>query len=124
MKQWSVSDVKYYKERVLYWKRRLGLHDWDIVVKIKDAHEDSVGAFCVADHEARLAEISLCPILRGDSTRPNNRQTLDQWALHELLHVLLTELRWYTVHTEKEKVTALEHQLIRTIENLILGDDR
>lgn len=124
MKRWSNADFKFFKDRVMYWRRAFGLLDWDIVVKLADMKEDDIGAACMAGHDNRLAEIVLCSKLSPDASRPNNRVTLNQWALHEVLHVLLTEYRYYTVHTEKEKVGALEHQIIRSIENALLGDDR
>jgi hypothetical protein len=124
MKRWSNAEFKFFKDRVMHWKRAFGLSDWDIVVKFADLKQDSIGAAATACHEARLAEILLNLPKNADSSRPNDRVTLDQWALHEVLHVLFTEFRWYTVHTEKEKITALEHAVIRSLENAILGDDR
>lgn len=120
----SQKDFKYYKDRVNHWKRVFGLNDWDIVVKMVDLKEEGVGAFARADHVSRLAEIGLTQKLDPDACRPYNNTTLDQWALHEVLHVFFTEMRWYTVHNEKEKIESIEHGMIRTLENIILGDDR
>ena len=124
MKRWSNADFKYFKDRVMHWRRAFGLTDWDVVVKMGEMRETDIGAAVRAAHDSRLAEVILCAAMNEEASRPNNRETLDLWALHEVLHILMTEYRWYTVHTEKEKVDALEHQVIRAIENVLLGDDR
>ena len=120
----SKKDFKFFKDRVNHWKRVFGLSDWDIVVKLTDLKEEGVGAYARADHESRLAEIGLTLKLDPQACRPYDKTTLDQWALHEVLHVFFTEMRYYTVHTEKEVISALEHSMIRKLENIILGDDR
>ena len=124
MKEMSKKDFKFFKDRVNHWKRVFGLSDWDIVVKLTDLKEEGVGAYARADHESRLAEIGLTLKLDPQACRPYDKTTLDQWALHEVLHVFFTEMRYYTVHTEKEVISALEHSMIRKLENIILGDDR
>jgi hypothetical protein len=121
--QYNEKDFQYFKKRVMHWRLRLGLMDWDVVCKFASFSPD-VGADCCADHISRMAEIRLNSALSADGMRPVNNATLDQWALHECLHVLLAEYRWFTVHTEDKKLTAVEHGVIRAIENLLLGEDR
>lgn len=121
--KWTQKDFKHFKARVLYWRRALGLLDWDFVVSFKEI-DDHIGAWAQYDIHNRLVDIALNSRATDNAARPYDHSTLELWALHETLHVLLADMSYHMVHTDNKKTDSIEHQVIRCLENLILGDDK
>lgn len=72
---------------VEYWKKRLGLHSWDITAEFcrrKDIHDEAVAAACIQEQLER-AKISLSRI----EDREDSEDPIELDLLHELVHVRL-----------------------------------
>lgn len=112
------EDIEYFYERVVYHQCRLNLLNWRIEVK-RQPSKKKLYAEVGMSWEDRLALITL----GGDwGDLEVNKYTLDDVALHEVLHVFL---KTYQVACSSRKdpiINSEEHALIAVLERLLHED--
>lgn len=118
--QLAPEDADTFEGYVRDWQARLGLQDWRVVRSIKPARRSVMAEVVTLDLSARLASYRLG--LDFGSTEVN-AHSLEQAAVHELLHVLLHELieaakQWG--ETPDALFEGIEHRVINTLERLLV----
>lgn len=114
----TAKDFAVFKSACEEWVTQIGLHDWTLFYE----HQTCDGGFawCDASFEGRTATVGLS--VEWKDTKPTPER-LRRSALHEMLHLLLWELRHLInsrVCTE-HMIEAAEHAAIRRLERLLLG---
>jgi hypothetical protein len=111
----SPEQMALFDDRVLYWQERLGLNDWRVKrSKRRTAAMSDMKIY----HPDRLASYSI-----GDfGPHEITDQLIDSTACHEMLHLLLAELKHMTVESEDHDLRmAAEHRVVITLEKLLTG---
>lgn len=99
------------------WQERLGLQDWRVVISDKPTR--NAAELYRVDLEARTAVIRLG---RDFGAEPVDDATLEDTAVHELLHLLLHELKEFTADPtakDADRMSA-EHRVVHTLVNLLV----
>ena len=90
MRKTTKQEYRIFKREVEYWIDRLGLHCWDVIVRMGEIYQAPKGtiAQCDSDADAFFATISLCDhVPSGDLFCPK------ETAKHEVFHLLLSPLK-------------------------------
>lgn len=101
------------------WQRKLGLMDWRIT-QSPDTTKPNVMAFIdTFDWVQRQAKATLN---RRWKSTPITKHTLEQTAVHELLHVMLHELveKAQTPGVHADELASVEHSIINRLELLLV----
>jgi hypothetical protein len=112
------EDVKVFAQSVKKWQQVLSLCDWRIEKGSKPAKEAM--ASVEFNQTARLATYRL-----GDfGAEKITQESLDQTALHELLHVFLHDLLMVATDPKSsdEDIEMQEHRVINLLEKLLSRD--
>ena len=111
----SAEQLALFDDRIAYWQERLGLNDWRVKrskrrtsnmaeVKIEVVHR--IASYAVGDFGPH--EIT--------------DQVIDGTACHEMLHLLLAELKHITTESEDHDLRmAAEHRVVITLERILTG---
>ena len=100
---------------MLKWQHKLGLHGWRVERSQRRA-KDALAAVSVS-----LADRLACygtGEWKGTEPTPAN---LEATACHELLHVLLHELKCVVGNSNEELAMGIEHSIVNTLEKLLLS---
>lgn len=102
---------------VTFWADVLGLGDWRITLSTKHPPKGSLADVMHMDLEQRAASIRLA---RDFDTEPVIERTLSDTALHEVLHILLHELKEF-VRTDmsEDDILSAEHRVVNTLERVL-----
>ena len=112
------EDVQVFAQSVKKWQQVLNLGDWRIEKGNKAAKEAM--ASVEFNQNARLATYRL-----GDfGAEKITQESLDQTALHELLHVFLHDLLMVATDPKSsdEDIEMQEHRVINLLEKLLSRD--
>jgi len=112
------QDALFFAQCVKKWQTILNLQDWRIERGLKPAKQAM--ASVEFDDAARLATYRL-----GDfGAEKITPQSLDQTALHELLHVFLHDLLLVTANSNSsdEELQKQEHRVINLLERMLSKD--
>jgi hypothetical protein len=112
------QDALFFAQCVKKWQTILNLQDWRIERGLKPAKQAM--ASVEFDDAARLATYRL-----GDfGAEKITPQSLDQTALHELLHVFLHDLLLVTANpnSSDEELQKQEHRVINLLERMLSKD--
>ena len=112
------EDTKLFAQSVRKWQQVLNLGDWRIEKGSKAAKEAM--ASVEFNQNARLATYRL-----GDfGAEKITQESLDQTALHELLHVFLHDLMTVAQDpkSSQDEVEMQEHRVINLLEKLLSRD--
>jgi hypothetical protein len=112
------QDALFFAQCVKKWQAILNLQDWRIERGLKPAKQAM--ASVEFDDAARLATYRLGDF-GGEEITP---KSLDQTALHELLHVFLHDLLLVTSNpnSSDEELQKQEHRVINLLERLLSKD--
>jgi hypothetical protein len=117
----SKADFKYFKARCEYWIDYLGINDWNV----NYAHTEKIDARAVFDPMNAGSvgrECYLALAIEWVKDLPINKESLNQTALHEVVHLLLGEFsciaesRFIT----KDELHAAEHALVNRIIKVLI----
>lgn len=111
------ADRKRYHKFLSLWRVKFGLVDWRFGLSEKPAQRAAM-ADVKPFIEDRLATFRL-----GDfRNQPVNDYTLESAAVHEWLHVLLTELISVCRNpdTPEESIRSVEHRVVNVLEELLV----
>ena len=114
----TIEDAKLFAQSVRKWQQVLSLGDWRIEKGTKPAK--SAMASVEFNTQARLATYRL-----GDfGAEKITPESLDQTALHELLHVFLHDLMTVAQDpkSSQDEVEMQEHRVINLLEKLLSKD--
>lgn len=108
-----------FKNDCLAWQKKLGLTNWVIYFyhkKIEDSYANTAWHMSSA-----AATINLSTV--WDEGRLYSEKELDRLALHEVLHVLLAQLiaEAEDRFSNQTALNIAEHNIIRTLENVLVG---
>ena len=115
----TAEDAELFAQSVRKWQQVLNLSDWRIEKGIKPAKQAM--ASVEFDDEARLATYRL-----GDfGSEKITPRSLDQTALHELLHVFLHDLMTAAQDpkSSENELEKEEHRVINLLERLLSSKD-
>jgi len=112
------QDAELFAQSIKKWQQILSLGDW----RIEKGSKPAKGAMASVEFNdtARLATYRLGDF-GSEKITPNS---LDQTALHELLHVFLHDLMTVAQDPKSstEEVEMQEHRVINLLENLLTKD--
>jgi hypothetical protein len=102
-----------FDSRIAYWQDALGLKDWRVE---RSKRRTNSMADVKLSFGARLASYTT-----GDfGSAPITPESINETALHEMLHVLLAELLHLTGKTnDAELLEAAEHRVVNVLEKLL-----
>ena len=86
------GDIKTWTDECTHWQEELSLWDWDIGTGMIPIDEDIAGC-AVMQTTARVAEIIFNVNCLEDLTADEKKREFKDTAVHEMIHVLLAELR-------------------------------
>jgi hypothetical protein len=112
------QDAALFAQSVKKWQKVLNLGDWRIEKGLKPAK--NAMASVEFNEPARLATYRL-----GDfGAERVTPQSLDQTALHELLHVFLHDLMTVAQDpkSSQEEIEVQEHRVVNLLEKLLIKD--
>jgi hypothetical protein len=112
------ADVAEYWRHLKAWQIKLGLQDWRIVYSPIPAKK----AMAEMDKWDWLQRQVTARVGRDWKSSPINSATLEQTAVHELLHVLLYELvqEAKNPHATEDDLGSKEHRVINALEQLLV----
>jgi len=112
------QDATLFAQSVKKWQKILNLGDWRIEKGLKPAK--NAMASVEFNEGARLATYRL-----GDfGAEKITQESLDQTALHELLHVFLHDLMTVAQDpkSSQEEIEVQEHRVVNLLEKLLIKD--
>ena len=112
------QDAALFAQSVKKWQKILNLGDWRIEKGLKPAK--NAMASVEFNEPARLATYRL-----GDfGAEKITQESLDQTALHELLHVFLHDLMTAAQDpkSSQEEIEVQEHRVVNLLEKLLIKD--
>ena len=112
------QDAALFAQSVKKWQKILNLGDWRIEKGLKPAK--NAMASVEFNEGARLATYRL-----GDfGAEKITQESLDQTALHELLHVFLHDLMTVAQDpkSSQEEIEVQEHRVVNLLEKLLIKD--
>ena len=112
----SKADFEAFKKTVVYWQNKLGLTDWKLYLS-HDTVENTL-AWVRRDNEGRCASIGLSVNWEHQKV---SRKLINECALHEVLHILLANLRYagQQRQTTETDFSIAEHEIIRRLEKVL-----
>jgi hypothetical protein len=112
------QDAALFAQSIKKWQKILNLGDWRIEKGLKPAK--NAMASVEFNEPARLATYRL-----GDfGAEKITQESLDQTALHELLHVFLHDLMTAAQDpkSSQEEIEVQEHRVVNLLEKLLIKD--
>jgi hypothetical protein len=118
-KKLTAKQLQSFDGYVTKWQTKLGLLDWD-VYRSSEAPPPAAMADVDADILSHMARLRVGDWGGAEPTPASIEAT----ALHELLHILLAEMRYACSHHSKDwnLVMGAEHRAINTLTRLLLKD--
>lgn len=118
MNQLTPDDVAKFGELLRAWQGKLGLQDWRIVLSPLPAKK-SMAEMDKWDWPQRQVT---CRVGLDWKSTPVTDGTIEQTAVHELLHVLLYPLieAARNPHTDEGELRSIEHGIINLMERLLV----
>lgn len=113
------EDGEKFDAYVRKWQGLLNLNDWRIVKSSRSASKGAMAEVTKRDLKGRLAVYRLGVDF---GATPVDEGSLEQTAVHELLHVFLYELLEYAKDpkTTEEDLEGLEHRVVNVLERLLV----
>jgi len=109
------EQIDYFFDKVSYHQVRLNLQDWRIENSGKFASRGNMADVLVSS-EDKLAVVSI----GGDwGSMPINDKTLNETALHEVLHVFLRTLVDACASRDEKMMAGAEHSIVVVLEKLL-----
>jgi len=114
----SINKFNVFKKEVLKWVQLLGLTQYDVHTKHEQL-DDTMGQ-CSYSNQAKWALISLAK--ETESTVPITEDLVKKIARHEVLELLLSNLRDAACNRNKteDEVDAVIHEVIQTLLNTVI----
>lgn len=109
------EQIDYFFSRVSYHQVRLNLQDWRMENSGKFASKGSL-ADVICSPEDKLAVVS---IGSDWASMPINEKTLNETALHEVLHVFLRTLIEACLSRDDKVMAGAEHSVVVVLEKLL-----
>ena len=111
------AEERYFEARVKHWQKALGLLDWRVNAYMQKL--DDRAAECEQWFEAHGAHIRL----NTEQEHRPSKQHLDRVALHEVCHLLLSDMKGliYSRTVTENQANTIEHGIIRRLENALCG---
>lgn len=110
------KQFEYFQKIFRHWQTVFSLNDWESSFYHENIGEtdEELGAGVVCDMEARMVDV----YLYIDSPIPINNALIEKFANHEVLELLLYELRslCFEPGVSKERVTSVVHGVIHSIQ--------
>lgn len=109
------KQFKYFKARVKYWQKKIGLISWRIDCFHKDL-EDAYGT-CYTDYIGQAASVTLTKYTED----PMTQAQIEETALHEVLEILMSpclSMAKSRVWDEMDYIKQ-HHIVIRTVTEII-----
>lgn len=102
------------------WQDALNLNDWRIQPSAKPANKANMAEVFKIDLEARLATYRIGEDFGGT---PVTADSIEDTALHEVLHVFLHELLEFAKApgANPADITSAEHRVIQTLVRVLVG---
>jgi hypothetical protein len=109
-------EFEVFKSECFRWVKRLGLSDWKLHFAFEEVENGL--ASINTDFEGKIARVSLNPF---QERVPKREVNVKSSARHEMLHLLLSELRWMNSRRfiTDNSWEAAEHAVIRRLENAL-----
>lgn len=116
------EDALAFESYIRSWQSRLGLQDWRIVMSPHPA-KGAMAEMTKWDWKQRQVTCRLGPDWKATPVTPHS---LEQTAVHELLHVLLYELveSAKNPHVTQDDLMSIEHRVVNTLEGLLVPERR
>lgn len=110
------ADADKFQAYMEFWQDKLGMMDWRIIRSTK--RSTNMAEVHKRDVEARLA----CYRIGAHfGTDPVNDYTLESTAVHEMLHIFLTELiELAKSGVDAKQLMSAEHRVVHTLERLLV----
>lgn len=126
MQKTSSKNFKYFKGRVLYYIKELGLLDYEVFFDHESIEPGDTLYGADAGLRIHLGNRQATFVLDKEWSIPVNNNSLSKAAFHEVVHLLIYE--FYVVSTERgdiasRRLAAAEHALIRRLENFMFRRD-
>ena len=117
------DPFKYYKERTEHWINHFGLYNWDVNVHEDEDEYDGNLACTMSNIDNKRADIYLC-VDWGDTEM--TRHELDKVAFHEVLEVMLAEIRHLAGRRDIrfEEIDGAIHSIIRILTATIFEEKK
>lgn len=114
------DDALEFERYIRAWQVRLGLQDWRIVMSPKPAR----GSMAEMDKWDWAQRQVSCRFGNNWKATPVTPHSLEQTAVHELLHVLLYELIEVAKNTSgsPDDLMAAQHRVINVLEGLLVPE--
>lgn len=116
----TATDFTYFKKQCEKWICKFGLTDWEVAFDHTDCNDGTL-ASCSANTEGqKIATLSL------EKDWPNdvvNKESLSRTALHEVLHLLFSDLTCLCgkrFGITEYMLNQLEHSLLNRLEAVLL----
>ena len=112
------EDKETFDNYVRLWQERLGLHGWKFQRAVKATNKNHAANVLIS-YTDRLADYS---IGNDFGANPVNPESLETYALHEVLHVFLCELVDQSEYNiEGDALKSAEHRVIHTLVPLLIN---
>lgn len=118
----SKSEFKAFQSGVIFWMDRLGLYGWNYSVE-QSPCDDGVIASVFYENTTKKAKFVLTNKCCGELLADED---MERTALHEVLHLLLSDFCWSAAKTQDEfsdSVLAYEHDVINRLLKVIPAEE-
>ena len=113
------EQIEYFYKRVSYHQVKLNLQDWRI-----ENSGGTAGKGCLADVSVSPSDkLALISIGKDWGTFPITEKTLNETALHEVLHVFLRTLVDAAASRDESLIDGAEHSVVVVLEKLLSGSN-
>jgi hypothetical protein len=112
------KDFRKFNNRIVYWINKLGITGWRVETK----HEqigDGVNAQCIYNMTSRNVLFRLTKNTEGDY---GFEVDLDNLALHEVLHLLVSDLVYAAGKDDEGLLVSVEHSLLHKLMAVLKED--
>jgi hypothetical protein len=112
------KKFRYFVKRCEYWRKFFGLYGWKIYYFLEEDPEGACFAWITSNCRTRIASISLNTIWED---RTPTKDALNNTALHEILHLLLSKMQELGLDRfiNKGDLQEAAEETIRVLENAI-----
>jgi len=112
------KDFYLFKRCCVEWVCKLGIKEWSIHY----SQEDLPNEYAITRWDLSGGVATIVLGVYWDDLRPKTNETINRLALHEVLHLLVAPLtnQAFERFTTEETMNAVEHQLIRRLENIVV----
>jgi len=116
------KDFEYFKKRVKYWLKKLGLKEWDAFFEFK---KDTKGGFAEINWNYEGAKATITLKGKWHCKVSDKKYQIEKSALHEVLHLLLAPLAEQAMKKKfyPSEYRAEEHKIINRLISVLLKED-